>query len=90
VANVTSLRTVREERDDRVWIDGTNPVHYDLHTYASVDGFDFALAWRDAGQRSEALAFRTLFDGQPAADRVRIGPQKTVPVSADFAFHRII
>jgi hypothetical protein len=90
VANVTSLRTVRDERDDRVWIEGTNTVDYDLHTYASVDGFDFTLSCRDAGRENEALAYRTLFDGQPAADRVRIGPQKTVPASADFAFHRTI
>src|SRR5437660_8383930 len=40
-ANFANIRTVRDERDDHVSVDGTNTLHYDFHTYASIDGVDF-------------------------------------------------
>jgi len=91
VANFADIRTVRDERDDRVSVDGTNTLHYDFHTFASIDGVDFHVtcpAGRHDGR--ERLAFHTDFDGHPIADRVRIGDTKASPKSADFAFVRAV
>jgi hypothetical protein len=86
-ASFADLRTVRTERDDRVLVDGTNVLHYDFHTFASIDGVDFRVTC-PAGRRAERLAFHTEFDGHPIADRVRIGDTKRSPRSADFPFVR--
>lgn len=85
-ASFTAIRTVRDERDDRVTVDGDNVLRYDFHTYASVDGADFRVSCR--GVRRELLTFHTDFDGHPIADRVRIGDHKQSPPSADFSFVR--
>lgn len=92
-ANFTAVRTVRDERDDRVFLDGTNVLHYDFHTFASVDGADFRVtcpAERRGERERERLAFHTDSDGHPIADRVRIGDSKRSPKSADFAFTRSV
>jgi len=86
-ANFTAMRTVRDERDDRVFVDGTNVLHYDFHTFASIDGADFRVTC-PAGRDRERLSFHTDFDGHPIADRVRIGEHKQSPRTADFAFVR--
>jgi hypothetical protein len=86
-ANFTDVRTVRTEKDDKVSVDGTNTLHYDFHTYASIDGVDFRVTC--AGRR-EVLGFHTEFDGHPISDRVRIGDSKQSPKSADFAFTRSV
>jgi len=87
-ASVVDVRTVRDERDDRVVVDGTNTLHYDFHTFASVDGVDFRVTCSAGGRERERLAFHTEFDGHPIADRVRIGDSKRSPRTADFAFVR--
>ena len=88
-ANFTAIRTVRDERDDKVFVDGSNVLHYDFHTFASIDGVDFRVTCQ-GGRRAdlERLAFHTDFDGHPIADRVRIGDSKQSPRTADFAFTR--
>jgi hypothetical protein len=88
-ASFADIRTVRDERDDRVFVDGTNVLHYDFHTFASIDGADFRITC-PARQRADrqVLAFHTDFDGHPIADRVRIGDSKQSPKTADFAFTR--
>jgi hypothetical protein len=90
-ANFVDIRTVRDERDDHVSVDGTNTLHYDFHTFASIDGVDFHITC-PAGRRDgrERLAFHTDFDGHPISDRVRIGDSKQSPTSADFAFVRSV
>lgn len=92
-ANFTDVRTVRDERDDKVTVDGTNTLHYDFHTFASIDGVDFRVSC-PADQKGrpdrERLGFHTEFDGHPVADRVRIGAEKRVPKSADFGFVRSV
>jgi hypothetical protein len=64
-------------------------LHYDFHTFASIDGVDFRVTCQ-GGRRAdlERLAFHTDFDGRPIADRVRIGDSKQSPRTADFAFAR--
>src|SRR5262245_32740833 len=86
-ANFAAMRTVRDERDDRVFVDGTNVLHYDFHTFASIDGADFRVTC-PAGRDRERLSFHTDFDGRPIADRVRIGEHKQSPRTADFGFVR--
>ena len=90
-ANFANIRTVRDERDDHVSVDGTNTLHYDFHTYASIDGVDFTITC-PGGRRDgrERLAYHTDFDGHPISDRVRIGDRKQSPKSADFAFVRVV
>ena len=85
------LRPVRDERDDRIFVDGDNVLHYDFHTFASIDGADFRVTC-PAGRHveRERLTFHTDFDGHPIADRVRIGDRKQSPKSADFAFVRSV
>jgi len=83
------LRPVRDERDDRIFVDGDNVLHYDFHTFASIDGADFRVTCADRRRGArERLAFHTEFDGRPISDRVRIGDRKQSPKSADFAFVR--
>jgi hypothetical protein len=85
------VRPVRDEKDDRVFVDGDNVLHYDFHTFASIDGADFHVTCADRGRGGrERLAFHTEFDGHPISDRVRIGDSKQSPRSADFAFARAV
>lgn len=87
--SIVDVRPVRDERDDRVFVGGDNVLHYDFHTFASIDGADFHVTCADRGRGSrERLAFHTEFDGHPISDRVRIGDSKQSPKSADFAFAR--
>jgi hypothetical protein len=88
-ASFVDIRPVRDERDDRVFVDGGNVLHYDFHTFASVDGADFRVTCSDQRPR-QRLAFHTELDGRPLADRVRIGDRKRSPASADFAFVRAV
>jgi hypothetical protein len=88
-AAIVDVRPVRDERDDRVSVDGDNTLHYDFHTYASIDGVDFRVTCSTGRQRDrERLTFHTELDGHPIADRVRIGDSKRSPRTADFAFAR--
>jgi hypothetical protein len=88
-AAIVDVRPVRDERDDRVSVDGDNTLHYDFHTYASIDGVDFRVTCSTGRQRDrERLMFHTELDGHPIADRVRIGDSKRSPRTADFAFAR--
>jgi hypothetical protein len=84
------IRPVRDERDDHVSIDANNVLHYDFHTYASIDGADFRVTCADRRVTRERLAFHTEFDGHPISDRVRIGDSKRSPKSADFGFVRAV
>ena len=85
------IRPVRDERDDHVFVDANNVLHYDFHTFASIDGADFRVTCRDRRPNGrERLAFHTEFDGHPISDRVRIGDSKQSPKSADFAFVRSV
>jgi hypothetical protein len=87
------IKPVRDEKDDHVYVDGNDILHYDFHTYASIDGVDFRVTCADprSGSRErERLGFHTEFDGHPISDRVRIGDTKQSPKSADFGFVRSI
>jgi hypothetical protein len=85
------IRPVRDERDDHVNVDANNVLHYDFHTYASIDGADFRVTCGDRRPNGrERLGFHTDFDGHPISDRVRIGDSKQSPRSADFAFVRSV
>lgn len=91
----TDVRPVRDEKDDRVWALGDSVLHYDFHTFASIDGVDFRVSCpvertveRKVAADHQRLGFHTEFDGHPLADRVRIGDSKLSPKSADFAFVR--
>jgi hypothetical protein len=85
------VRPVRDEQDDRVTVGGDDLLHYDLHTYASVDGVDFRVTCppeRHGRVERQRIGFHTEFDGHPVSDRVRIGDSKRSPAGADFAFVR--
>jgi hypothetical protein len=85
------IRPVRDEKDDRIWVTADNTLHYDFHTFASIDGVDFHVTCpADRGGRPghQRLGFHTEFDGHPVADRVRIGDGKQSPPTADFFFVR--
>ena len=85
------IRPVRDERDDHVHVDANNVLHYDFHTYASIDGVDFRVTCGDRRPNArEHLGFHTEFDGHPISDRVRIGDSRQSPKSADFAFVRSV
>ena len=87
----TDVRPVRDEKDDRVSVDGDDTLHYDFHTFASIDGVDFRVTCRSqrgADVDHQRLTFHALFDGRPIADRVRIGDTKQSPTAATFAFTR--
>jgi hypothetical protein len=79
------VRPVRDERDDRITVDGGGVLHYDFHTFASIDGVDFRVTCPPDRER---LTFHTEFDGRPISDRVRIGDTKRNPASATFSFLR--
>lgn len=90
-AAFTDVHPVRDEKDDRVVLGGDNTVRYDFHTFASIDGADFRVSCptdRKGALDHERLSFHTMFDGRPAADRVRIGDAKAAPTTASFAFVR--
>lgn len=87
----TDVRPVRDEKDDRVSVDGDDTLHYDFHTFASIDGVDFRVTCpspRGADVERQRLTFHTLFDGRPIVDRVRVGDAKQSPRAATFAFTR--
>ncbi|HKA12630.1 MAG TPA: hypothetical protein VKI99_19380 [Candidatus Dormibacteraeota bacterium] len=87
----TDLHPVRDEKDDTVSVDGDNTLHYDFHTFASIDGVDFRVTCppqRGVDVERQRLTFHTMFDGRPIADRVRIGDAKQSPKAATFAFTR--
>ena len=87
----TDVRPVRDEKDDRVSVDGDDTLHYDFHTFASIDGVDFRVTCpspRGADVERQRLTFHALFDGKPIVDRVRIGDAKQSPRAATFAFTR--
>jgi len=87
----TDVQPVRDEKDDRVSVDGDDTLHYDFHTFASIDGVDFRVtcgSQRGADVDRQRLTFHALFDGRPIADRVRIGDSKQSPRAATFAFTR--
>src|SRR5215472_8979967 len=87
--NFTDVQPVRDEKDDRVSVDGDDTLHYDFHTFASIDGVDFRVtcgSQRGADVDRQRLTFHALFDGRPIADRVRIGDSKQSPRAATFAF----
>src|SRR5262247_2013648 len=70
----TDLHPVRDEKDDTVSVDGDNTLHYDFHTFASIDGVDFRVTCppqRGVDVERQRLTFHTMFDGRPIADRVR-------------------
>jgi hypothetical protein len=88
---LTDIRPVRDETDDRVWVVGSTVLHYDFHTFASIDGADFRVTCpveRKGEVERQRLGFHTEFDGHPVVDRVRLGDTKQSPRSADFVFVR--
>jgi hypothetical protein len=90
-ASVTSLRAVRLEPNDHVWLTGDNVVHYDLTTYTGVDGLDFTVSSCDPNHRDETLHFDLVYNGyrqDPA--RIKLGPNKLHPPSADFITQRTV
>lgn len=92
-ARFLALRPVRDERYDRVWVDGSNVLHYDFHTHASIDGADFLVscpAEGREGRQRERLLFHTEYDGRPVPDRVRVGASKAIPRAATFWFVRSV
>ncbi len=89
-ARFVAIRTVRDERHDRVLVDGANVLRYDFHTFASVDGVDFRVSCPPDRREHERLAFHTEFDGHAIADRVKIGADRRSPATADFAFVRSV
>jgi hypothetical protein len=90
-AEVTSLRGLMLERTDHVWRTNDNVIHYDFTTYTGVDGLDFTVSSCDPNHRNETLRFHLVYNGytqDPA--RIKLGPEKAHPPSADFAVQRTV
>ena len=88
-ASVTALRPVRLEKDDRVWLTSDNVIHYDLTTYAGVDGFDFRVTACDLNREHEVLHFSLDYDGREQdTSRIELGPEKAHPPFATFDVRR--
>ena len=90
-AAVTSLRAVQLERDDHVWRTGDNVIHYDFTTHTGIDGLDLTVSSCDPSHRSETLRFHLVDNGytqDPA--RIKLGPNKVHPPSADFSVQRSV
>lgn len=84
-ASVTYLQPVQLEKNDRVWLSGDDTIHYDLTTYAGVDGFDFRVSGCDAGRPIETLHFSLDYNGREQdTSRIKLGPNKAHPASATF------
>lgn len=90
-ATVTSLHAVQLERSDHVWRTADNVIHYDFTTYSGVDGLDFTVSSCDPDHRNETLRFHLVYNGytqDPA--RIKLGPGKVHPPSADFSVQRSV
>jgi hypothetical protein len=88
-ASVTFLRPVMLEKDDRVWVSSDNVIHYDLTTYAGVDGFDFRVSACDADRQHETLRFSLDYNGREQdTARIKLGDRKANPPAATFDAHR--
>jgi hypothetical protein len=90
-ASVAALRPVKLDPGDKVWLTSDNVIHYDLTTYAGVDGFDFAVTACDSSREHEALRFSMDFDGREQdTSRIKLGREKAHPPAATFDVHRSV
>jgi hypothetical protein len=90
-ASVSSLRPVKLEKDDHVWLTSDNVIHYDLTTYAGVDGFDFRVSACDANRQHETLRFTLDNNGREQdTARIKLGDTKANPPAATFDVRRAV
>jgi hypothetical protein len=90
-ASVVTLQPLQLERSDHVWRTNDNVIHYDFTTYTGVDGLNFTVSSCDPNHRNETLHFHLVYNGStqdPA--RVKLGPNKQHPPSADFIVQRSV
>jgi hypothetical protein len=86
--SVTYLRPVMLEKDDRVWLT-SDVIHYDLTTYAGVDGFDFRVSACDGARAHETLRFSLDYNGhEQDTARIKLGDEKGHPPAATFDVRR--
>lgn len=87
----TSFSTVRLERDDRVWVDGDNVLHYDFTTYAGIDGLNFTVSACDGAATHETMLFTMDVNGhEDDASRIDLGDAKQHPPFATFTVTRTV
>jgi hypothetical protein len=90
-ARFTSFATVRLERDDRVWVDGNNILHYAFVTYSGIDGVDFTVSACDGAREHEAMLVTMDINGhEDDPSRIALGDMKQHPPSATFAVTRTV
>jgi hypothetical protein len=90
-ATVTFLNTVKQDPDDHVWITNDKVIHYDLTTYAGVDGIDFGVSSCAGSKAHEALEFALDYNGREQdIARIKLGPGKAHPLFATFDVYRTV
>lgn len=88
-ATFTSLAPVRLEHGDRVWVDGSNILHYDFTTFNGIDGVNFTVSACDGARRHEAMVFAMNVDGhEDDASRIALGDAGQHPPASTFAVTR--
>jgi hypothetical protein len=90
-ARFTSFAPVRLEHGDRVWVDGTNTLHYDFTTYNGVDGINFTVSACDGARDHELMRFTMDINGhEDDPSRIALGANKQHPDSATFTVTRTV
>ena len=88
-ARFTSFSTVRLENGDRVWVDGSNVLHYDFTTYNGIDGVNWTVSACDGARDREAMRISMDVNGrEDDPGRIYLGDAKQHPDSATFAVTR--
>ncbi len=90
-ARFTSFSSVRLEHGDRVWVDGSNTLHYDFTTYRGVDGINFTVSACDGARQHEAMHLSMDVNGhEDDPSHIDLGDAKQHPASASFAVTRTV
>jgi hypothetical protein len=90
-ATFTSFAPVRLEHGDRVWVDGSNTLHYDFTTFNGIDGVNFTVSACDGARQHEVMAFSMDVNGhEDDASRIALGDAGQHPSTATFAVTRSV
>lgn len=90
-ARFTSFAPHRLERADRVWVDGSNVLHYDFTTYRGIDGVNFTVSACDGARSHETMLFTMDINGrEDDPSRIDMGDRKQHPPFATFTVARSV
>ncbi|HEY6378858.1 MAG TPA: hypothetical protein VI316_06740 [Candidatus Dormibacteraeota bacterium] len=90
-ARFTYVHPVMNEKDDSVYLDGDNVLHYRFDTFNGVDGFDFRVSACGGDRQHERVTFHLTRDGSDDnASRIALGDTRAHPDSATFSAIRAV